>query len=384
MKLFRWSWLLAFGVAGVVLAQQTVSVLINNKTAQLETVQRNGKVFVEAVAFAKALGATAKLEGGKLSVTTANAPLYTQGTTQQAGGIGVLGQSYTLGRTKPLNFLLRSAEFQVSRVVIGSEIYAPSLDQKLLLLRGTVQNPQKVEAYLSNYHFKLTAVDTNGENHVFANFLGREGSTTALNLYLKPTQKIDVFIPILVPAKGTIPKLIIENKDENGSPVLRYDLSKSIRGLSAPYAATDPFTALSVVTATSGVYYSTKKFDFKLASVDYSTEAMTNESLEPSERLLLATFVARNPIDNSDSRYLLDLKNDLEFSALDADDNINKALYDWYKVSRPEPLREFPQMVFNQEAKFRIAFKIPRDLLVKKLKVRGGLRDFVFDVSGTK
>jgi hypothetical protein len=379
-----WTLVATTGAIGMGLAQQTVSVLINGKPATVETLQKNGKVFVDGVAFAKALGVSAKLEGGKLSVSS-GATLYTQGTTQQAGGAGVIGKSYTLGREKPLNFLLRSAEFQIGRVVIGNEIYAPKRDEKLLILHATVQNPQKVEAYLSNFQWKFTAVDAKSVNHVYANYLAREGSTAELNIYLKPAQKIDVIIPLVVPAGGTVPKLIVENADESGTPVLRYDLSKTIRGLSAPYAAAnDPYTAPPTVAANAGTYYPAKEFDLKLESAVYSSETLENETLEANERLLIATFSARNPINTSQTRYLLGLKNDLEFTALDADDNISKELSEWYKVGRPERLKEFPQMAYNQESKFRVGFKVPKDLKLKSLKVTGMLRDFVFDVSSAK
>ncbi len=381
-----WTLVAVGGAVGIVVAQQAVSVQINGKTATVETLQKNGKVFVDGLAFAKALGATAKLEGGRLSVSSASgATLYTQGTAQQAGGAGVIGKSYTLGRTKPLNFLLRSAEFQIGRVVIGNEIYAPKRDEKLLVLHATIQNPQKVEANLSNYQLKFTAVDAKDVNHVYANYLAREGSTSELNIYLKPTQRIDVVVPILVPASRTVPKLIAENNDEAGTPVLRYDLSKAIKGLPAPYAtANDSYTAPPTVAAKPGTYYPAREFDLKLESVTYSNEALENETLEANERYLIATFSARNPINANQTRYLLALKNDLEFIALDGDDNISKALSEWYKVGRPERLKEFPQMAYNQASKFRVGFKVPKDLKLKSLKVMGALRDFVFDVSSAK
>ena len=379
-----WTMLAVSGATAIVIAQQTASVAINGKASSLETISRGGKVFVDGVAFAKALGASATLTGGKLSVTS-GAMMNTQGTAQQAGGAGVLGKSYTLGREKPLNFLLKSAEFQIMRLVIGREIYAPNKSEKLLLLRATIQNPQKEEAALSNYNFKFTAVDANNENRVFANFLVKDGSTAELNTFLKPAQKIEVVIPIIVPASGTVPKLIVENKNEAGTPVLRYDLSKSIKGLSAPYAAANnPFNAPPTVAAKSVTYYPAKEFDLKLEGAMYSTEALENETLEPNQRYLVATFTAKNPINTSDTRYLLGLKNDLKFSAVDTGDDMTASLYDWYKVSRPEEIADYPQLSYNQESKFRIAFKIPKDLKIKGIKVTGMLRDFVFDASSIK
>src|SRR3954470_2382991 len=62
-----------------------------------------------------------------------------RGATPLAGDIGRLGVTYTLPDC-PWNFTLKSAEFTVNRVIIGNNIYAPQADQKLLVLRYTVQN----------------------------------------------------------------------------------------------------------------------------------------------------------------------------------------------------------------------------------------------------
>jgi hypothetical protein len=382
--------LLLFGAVltlGAVLAQQTITVLVNGKTSKLETLQKNGKVFVDGVQFAKALGANAKLEGGKLIVTTATGgAVYTQGTTQQAGGIGELGKAYTLGKdSEALNFTLRSAEFLVARQVIGSEFNAPKPSEKLLLLHCTIQNPQKQEVYLSNGQVKFTAVDSKGENHVRFYFFAREGDNKELSIYLKPGQKIDVVSPIIVPASGTIPKLIVEGGIAN-NPVVRYDLSKSIKGLPAPYAdPKDPFKAPNTVSVKAGQYYPDTEFDFKLESVAFSSEKLDDNAPGDGKRFLLATFSARNPINNDDTRYLLALKNNLKFMVTDAnDDSIDSFNGEWYKVGTPQKISTYPNLAYDQESKFRVAFELPQKVNAKTLTLSGQLRNFVFDVGNAK
>jgi hypothetical protein len=381
--------LLLFGVIlslGAVLAQQSITVLVNGKTSKLETVQKNGKVFVDGVQFAKALGANAKLEGGKLIVTTAGGAIYTQGTTQQAGGVGELGKAYTLGKdSEALNFTLRSAEFLVARQVIGNEFNAPKPSEKLLLLHCTIQNPQKQEAYLSNGQIKFTAVDSKGENHVRFYFFAREGDNKELSIYLKPGQKIDVVSPIIVPASGTIPKLIVESGRAN-NPVVRYDLSKSIKGLPAPYAdPKDPFNAPNTVSVKTGQYYPDTEFDFKLESVAFSSEKLDETAPNEGKRFLMATFSARNPINNDDTRYLLALKNNLEFTLTDAnDDSIRSFNGEWYKAGTPQKISTYPNLAYNQESKFRVAFELPQKVNAKTLTLTGKLRNFVFDVGNAK
>lgn len=67
-----------------------------------------------------------------------------QGTTQLAGDVGVIGKAFTIGKNEnAINFTLTSAEFSVSRVTVGEDVYTPKADEKLLVLRYTVHNPQK-------------------------------------------------------------------------------------------------------------------------------------------------------------------------------------------------------------------------------------------------
>jgi hypothetical protein len=381
--------LLAAGLIGVstvasVIAENAASVLINNKTAKLETTTRNGKVFVDGVAFAKALGANARLEGGRLIVSTSSGTPYTQGTTQLAGGVGKLGQAYTMGREKPLNFNLRSAEFVVGRVVIGTSIYYSKPNEKILLLRATVQNPQKEEAHLSSYQFKFTAVDDKNENHQFANYFGKEGAITKVDTYLKPGQKMDVIVPMKVPASGVVPKLIVA-RDEDKAPVLRYDLSQAVKGVPKPYAAANSaYSAPVKVSAQAGTYYPDEEFDVKLETVAFSKEALNGEAPGEGQRYLVATLSAKNPINDASARYLLGLRNELEFTLTDSGEDVTKAQYEWFKAARPERITDYPNLEYNQEYRFRVAFLIPNDVKPKTVNLVGQIRTFMFDASSAK
>ncbi|SMB78247.1 hypothetical protein [Deinococcus hopiensis] len=84
-----------------------------------------------------------------LAATAKAAAPVVQGTKQLDGQNARLGQTFTLGKQSPLNFTLNSAEYSTDRVVIGSEIYYAKADEKLLVLRDTVQNPQKSAARYS-------------------------------------------------------------------------------------------------------------------------------------------------------------------------------------------------------------------------------------------
>ena len=70
----------------------------------------------------------------------------------------------------------------------------------------------------------------------------------------------------------------------------------------------------------------------------------------------------------------------------DVNDGIANASYEWYKTNPPKRIdnNSYPQMAYNQEYKFRVAFQLPKDINPKTLTVAGNLRNFVFDVSSAK
>ena len=243
-----------------VLAASIPTYVINGKPAKIETIEKGGKFYVEVQSFSKALGASATYDKTKNQMVIVSAGQTAQtevaGTTQLAGGEGVIGKTYTLGKTQPLNFTLKSAEYTVSRINMGPNIYAPKADEKLLVLRFTVQNPKQNEVSLSYSSFKLTVVDNKDVNHEFDSYIAREGTSDVLGINLKPAQKIEVYAVWPVPASGVTPKLIVARDQD--SPVLRYDLRGKIKPLPAPFA--DPAdssgaTALGEVPASTGTYY---------------------------------------------------------------------------------------------------------------------------------
>ncbi|HWG84138.1 MAG TPA: hypothetical protein VNT60_01550, partial [Deinococcales bacterium] len=268
--------------AAAALAQSGYTYTVNGKKVSIETIERNGKVYVEASAAFKALGASVTFDKAKKSfvVVTAgqNQAQAVQGTTQLAGGEGALGKTYTLGKdNQALNFTLDSAEFSVTRVTMGGYVYAPKPNEKLLILRFTVQNPTKSEARLAYHSFKMTAVDATDINHEMDSYIAREGTSDIIDVALKPAQKIQAYSVIKVPAAGPIPKLIVARGSGSNTPVVRYDLRGKVKALTAPFAETTDasgVTAAETVTAKAGTYYPGKNFDLKLDSVAFSSEPM--------------------------------------------------------------------------------------------------------------
>ena len=58
------------------------------------------------------------------------------GTTQLPGDFGQFGTTYTIGKSYPLNFTLKSAEYSVTPLVIGNTTYAPKNDENNGLIGG--------------------------------------------------------------------------------------------------------------------------------------------------------------------------------------------------------------------------------------------------------
>jgi hypothetical protein len=140
-------------------------------------------------------------------------------------------------------------------VNIDTSVYAPSAEEKLLVLRYTIHNPNKTERryYWSTVGF--TAVDAMNQNREFVQNAGSRETGEALNVNLKPAQKVEAYTVIKVPAKGVVPKLIV--KPESGG-VIRYDLRGVAKPLTAPFA--DPAdktgaTALKEIPGQNGQYY---------------------------------------------------------------------------------------------------------------------------------
>jgi hypothetical protein len=374
---------------GFALAQATFTFTINGKSAKLETLEKNGKVFVEAQSFAKALGASVSFDKTKRSFVIVssggNAVGDVQGTSQQAGGEGVIGKTYSLGRTtNALNFTLTSLEYSLVPVTMDIRGYAPKADEKFLILHFTVQNPQKQASSTVYYgSFKMTAIDSKDINHVVDSYFAREGTTTIFSEQLKPAQKISLFTFLPVPASGAIPKLIVERND--GSPVVRFDLRGKVKPLVAPFA--DPAdasgsSALSEVPAQAGTFYPGLSLGIKLEAVAFSGDKMDGKIPEDGKRYLIATFSIKNILGASANPINFSYSN-FKFELRDAEGD--KQVFNGYLIKATRDERADGSLKSGEEYRFRVYFSLPNDLKTKTLAVsEGESRAYAFDVSSAK
>lgn len=312
------------------------------------------------------------------------APPVVQGTAQLAGGVGALGQAVTLGKERSaINFTLNSAEFTLTRVTVGTNVYIPKANEKLLILRYTLQNPQKESRGIAWNTLKFTAIDAQDISHEHDNYVGREGTSELLEMTLKPAQKISAYAVMAVPATGPIPKLIVSAGDE--FPVQRYDLRGKIGGLAAEFAdPADPssVTAREIQTVPAGVYAPLGRFDVRLESAALSQGAMNGQLPPSGQRYLVATLSIRNgaarTAEAADWTF-----NTFKVQLRDADGEVQVYDDDLLKASRDEPAEG--TLKPGEEARFRVYFPLPEAVAGTALSIsEGESRTITFDVKAAR
>lgn len=305
------------------------------------------------------------------------------GTKQMPGDFGKLGTTYTIGKTLPLNFTLKSADYSVAPVTIGQNTWVPKSDEKVLLLHYTVHNPLPDEQPYYWGEITFTAVDSQDKNHSYIQGVVREGEQKELNTRLKPAQKVDVAAAIIVPAEGVIPKLIVER--QKGSPVIRYDLRDKVKPLPAPFADpadTTGATARKEVAAQAGTFYPTGAFDTRLDEVAYVPGPLKGHEAGAGKRFLSAVFTIKNRTIADKSYIWSDFMPDLR----DADGEKVAYNQEMLKATRDEAARG--TLAPGEEARVRFFFPLPADVMGKTLRIAEGklinasyARVYAFDVA---
>lgn len=303
----------------------------------------------------------------------------TLGAKQMTGEYAEIGSTYTLGKDSPWNVTLKSAEYSINPVVIGEVVYYPKAGEKLLVLHLNLHNPQQQEAFARYDTFSITAVDAKNENHEFINDAGVENTKSSFSMTMKPSQKVDVYTAVAVPAAGEVPKLIIKSSDDL---VLRYDLKGKLKPLPAPYADPKDATgasALSTIKGDMGAFYSLGEFSFKLEGASYSEKPVKDYDLEEGNRYVVLNAVIRNdsPIKQF-YRY-----DSFEPKLKDADGvDVDWGQYE-YLANRDTSVSL--EMEPGQELKVRVLYQAPKDLAVKTFSItKEECRTYDFDVSAAQ
>jgi hypothetical protein len=380
-------------LVGVALAQKGLQVFVNGKATSKAAIRQGNETYIPLSTLVAA-GVPVKVSGSRidLTLTAGNTTDAVTGATALVGGVGELGKTYTIGKRSPLNFTLKSAEFSLKRTQIGSSNFTPEVSQKLLILRFTVQNPQKSDLEFSTTNLRFTAVDSKDVNSspepYGSPYIAREGEFVPLKVRLKPTQKIDAFAILSVSSAGVIPKLIVQSSDSNDqAPVVRYDLSKKVKPLPAPYNdASDASgsTALSSINAKPGEFVPMRFSSLRLDAVAFA-DSFDQRAAGTGSRWLIATMTIKHDVPAGGPN--LDV-GDCSFAViLTASDNETSSQQRCglalYKGGREERLRV--ELAPGKESALRLVFEVPSDVTGKSLAItEENGRTVNFDLSSFK
>jgi hypothetical protein len=380
-------------VVGVALAQKSFQVFVNGKATSKPAIRQGNETYIPLSTLVAA-GVPVKTSGSRIEITlnAGNTTDAVSSATALVGGAGELGKTYTIGTRDPLNFTLKSAEFSVKRLQIGSSKFAPDVSEKLLILHFTVQNPQKKDLEFSTFNLRFTAVDSKDVNFspepYGSPYVAREGEFVPLKVRLKPTQKIDAYAVLTISSAGVIPKLIVQSSSNNDqAPVVRYDLKDKVKALPAPYNdPSDPSgaTALPSINAKPGEFVPMRFSSLRLDGASFA-ETFNQRAAGTGKRWLIVTMTIKNDVPTGTAN--LDV-GDCSFGVvLTASDNeadtVQRCGLAIYKGGREERLRL--EVTPGNESALRLVFEVPSDVTGKSLAItEEKARTVVFDLSGLK
>lgn len=202
------------------------------------------------------------------------------GTNQLPGEFGKFGTTYTIGKDSPLNFTLLSAEYRADRFVGTNSVdqltsFVPNKQQKLLVIKYTVQNPNPTDTRLWYYSFEILAVSGDDQNSKIVNHPWIGENRVYKDVMLKPAQKATLTAAILVPAEGETPKLIVQRTQDPKAAVIRYDLRGKVAKMPA-FWSDDGVTAKPSIPAALDTYYPWQGADFKLIGLSPVSEPVAD------------------------------------------------------------------------------------------------------------
>jgi len=299
-----------------------------------------------------------------------------QGTAQLAGENGKFDVTYTLDKNSPLNFTLLSASYSPSRLVIGNICTFPRVDQKMLVINFTVQNPQHTDFNYDWSAIKFTVLDPDGTSYDRSADVGKAGTHIRAGVSLKPGQKFAAYTGFVVPEGAKIVKLIA---DRGNPPVLRVNLAGHIKPLTAPFAdPADPTgaTCLSNIPAKAGVYYPSGDLDVRYDSAAFVDGPLGYVHADQGNRLYVATYTIRNMIPSS-----VGYQPGLVELTLQTSDGEKETPMTVLKTIRNEQLGE--QLSPGDEYTARAVFQLPQNVTGKSLTFGEGNygKKYTVDVS---
>lgn len=205
--------------------------------------------------------------------------------TPMPGKGGKIGTLYKMGgKDDELVFTLEKVEF-TTRFMIDSDTIVADKDHRLAVITFAVQNPGKADRAFGERGFKFTVVSPDDENFVVNVPIVQPDRRTAINMQLKPAQKVRGMAYLPIHPTGPINKLIVERGTNN--PVLRYDLHDLVKPLTSPFAADNGKSSVNPGIAAMKTPFELGPFDF---TVDSMEEMPKVGDYDPGEGKKVVTF----------------------------------------------------------------------------------------------
>lgn len=251
---------------------------------------------------------TAELYCERMALNYGNVPAEvgateSQETAQVPSGNGELGKVYILRQADPLYFSLLGADYVVGPITIGDKWVAPNANEKLLVLRFTIRNPEQRNKRIRGDSLRIIATDAANANHPAYAEWGVAESHQLVGMEFMPQQELEMYTVLTVPARGEIPNLLIRSRVDNDGPDLPFDLRGKVTALPAPFA--DPAdatgaTARERVPAEFGVAYPFNRFSITVERVESVSTALDAGEPERGSRFLVFTLLMQNqtPVEN--------------------------------------------------------------------------------------
>jgi hypothetical protein len=220
------------------------------------------------------------------------------GTHQLPGQFGVIGKEYTIGTELPLNFNLVNAEYRADRFVGENSVgetysWVPLKNQKVLILRYTVQNPNPKDARLWYMSFKFTAVSADDQNSEQINHPWVGNNTKYQEMQLKPAQKVTLTTAILVPSQGDIPKLIVQRGFDEKAAVVRFDLRGKVKKIVDSAWSSNGIDTLDALEAKLDTYYPWGGSDIQVNGIEELGSTIGDIKAERGQKLIAIKIKAR-------------------------------------------------------------------------------------------
>lgn len=195
------------------------------------------------------------------------------GTNQLPGEFGQFGKDYTIGTEAPLNVNLLSAEYRADRFLGENNVgeaysWVPLKNQKLLVIKYTVQNPNNRDTRLWYNSFQIIAVSADDQNSKILNHPWIGNNTKYEDVQLKPAQKVTLTAAILVPAQGEVPKLIIQRSQDDRAAVVRYDLRGKVKKIADSMYSENGIDANEKINVPLGTYFAWSGADIQVNGVE--------------------------------------------------------------------------------------------------------------------